>query len=87
MDEYAKLKEQLDLIEWPSVYFFKFIVQNETDKVARITALFDDGLDLRYTNSKTGKYVSVSVKEMMMTAESVIEKYKKAAEIEGIVSL
>ena len=86
-DPFDKLKEQLALQEWPNVYLFKFIMPNESSVVARITALFDDGADLKYTTSKTGKYVSVSVKELMMDTESIIERYKKASEIKGVIAL
>ena len=37
--------------------------------------------------SKKGNYVSVTAKEMMMSADKVIERYKDAAKIEGIISL
>lgn len=84
---YDKLKIQLDLLEWPTVYLFKFIAPNDSKKIAKVTALFDDGTDLHYNQSKTGKYVSISVKEMMMSSESVVEKYEEAAKIKGVMIL
>ncbi len=42
-DTLNKLKEQLELQEWPNVYLFKFIAPNDSETVAIITALFDDG--------------------------------------------
>ncbi|MCH2230659.1 MAG: DUF493 family protein [Crocinitomicaceae bacterium] len=86
-DKFDSLKEQLELQEWPMVYLFKFIMPNNSEIIANVTALFDDGSDLKYSNSKTGKYVSLSVKEMMLDVDSVIEKYKKAAEFKGVISL
>ena len=85
--DYDKLKIQLDEQEWPAVYLFKFIVPNKSDLVARATALFDDGADLNYNTSKTGKYVSVSAKEMMLSSEAVIERYLQAGNIEGLIAL
>jgi len=86
-DPYAKLREQLTLHEWPEVYLYKFIVTNKSELVAKVTSLFDDGVDLNYQPSKNGKYISVSAKEVMLDVESIINKYKKAAEIEGLVAL
>lgn len=86
-DEYAKLREQLELQSWPDVYFFKFIVPNESEKVAKVSALFDNADDLQLQPSKTGKYMSVGAKELMLDVESIIDKYKRAAQIEGLISL
>jgi hypothetical protein len=86
-DTYSKLKEQLDLQEWPDVYFFKFIVPNNAEQVAKVSALFDNANDLKLQPSKTGKYISVGAKELMLDVDSIIEKYKKAAKIEGLISL
>lgn len=87
MPDFSNLKEQLDLLEWPDIYFFKFIVNNSPEHLALATALFDETSDITLHSSKSGKFVSVSVKEMMMSAESVIAKYEKASKIEGIISL
>ncbi len=86
-DTFDKLKIQLALQEWPNVYFFKFIVPNNSEIIAKITALFDDGADLKYSKSKTGKYVSISAKEMMMDVDSIIERYEKAAKLKGVIAL
>lgn len=86
-DKFDKLKAQLELQEWPMVYLFKFIMPNDSAVIANITALFDDGADLKYSNSKTGKYVSLSVKELMLDVDSVIEKYNKASKYKGVISL
>ena len=84
---FNKLKEQLVLQDWPNVYLFKFIAPNDSELVARVTALFDDGTDLKYTTSKTGKYVSISVKELMFDVDSIMEKYEEAAKIKGVIAL
>lgn len=86
-EQFEKLKEQLELQEWPDVYLFKFIAPNQSEAVARVTALFDDGSDLHFQPSRTGKYISISAKEMMLDVESIMEKYRRAAEISGVISL
>lgn len=86
-DEYDGLRKQLDELDWPSVYLFKFVIPNKDDLLARVTALFNDATDLSYHQSRTGKYISVSAKEMMLSVDSIIEKYKEAAKIENIMIL
>ena len=88
MDEsLLKLKEQLDLQEWPEVYLFKFIIPNDLKKIALLTSLFDDGADLKFKNSRNAKYISMSVKELMVSSDSIIEKYINASKIEGLILL
>lgn len=84
---YDKLKIQLELQEWPNVYLFKFIVPNSSEKIAQATALFDDSSELNLRESSKGTYMSVSAKELMMDVDSIIEKYNRASEIEGLVAL
>lgn len=86
-DPFDKLRAQLELQEWPNVYLFKFIVPNNSHAIAQATALFDDLSELSFHESKTGKYVSVTAKEMMLTVDDIIAVYNKAAAIEGIISL
>lgn len=84
---FDKLKEQLALQEWPDVYLFKFIVPNTPEMVAKTASLFGETAELSFHESKTGKFVSVSVKEMMLDVDSIISIYEKAAEIKGLISL
>jgi putative lipoic acid-binding regulatory protein len=37
--------------------------------------------------SRNGNYMSISVKEMMLDVDSIIEKYEKSAEIKGVITL
>lgn len=86
-DSIENLRKQLELQEWPNVYLFKFIVPNDSKSLALVNALFDSSSELVMHQSKTGKFVSVSAKEMMIDVDSIIEKYKKASVIKGIISL
>ena len=82
-----KLRIQLEQQEWPDVYMFKFIVPNESEKVAQVTALFNNSTDIVMHPSKTGKYISVTAKELMLDVDSILAKYEEAANIEGLISL
>lgn len=84
---FDKLREQLLLQEWPNVYFFKFIVPNDSEKLALITGFFDTNAELTMHPSKTGKYTSVSAKTVMMDVDSIISLYERSAEIPGVISL
>jgi len=86
-DVFDNLREQLTLLEWPDVYLFKFIVPNSPEMLARATSLFGDMAELTFHESKTGKYISVSAKEMMIDVDSIIAVYERAAEIKGMIAL
>lgn len=86
-DVLSKLRGHLEQQEWPNVYFFKFIVPNESEQIAQVTALFNASSELVMHPSKTGKYMSFSVKEMMLDVDSILEVYEKASKIKGIISL
>ncbi|GAA4242857.1 MULTISPECIES: DUF493 family protein [Winogradskyella] len=87
---YEKLKSQLyDTALWPSEYLYKFIILSEGSGVNHIEALFDNlGAVITTTESKNGKYTSVSINVRMKNPEAVIAKYKEVAEnVEGVISL
>ena len=86
-DSYEKLRMQLENMNWPEIYFFKFIVPNDSELVAKVTALFDEGTDLKLQQSRNGRYISVGAKEMMISPESVIQRYKEASNIKGLIAL
>ena len=87
---YKKLKGQLEETNtWPSEYLYKFIVLSDDDKIKQIEDLFDNtGAVINTTESKNGKYTSVSINVVMKDPDAVIRKYKEvAANIEGVISL
>jgi putative lipoic acid-binding regulatory protein len=45
------------------------------------------GADIKTKSSKTGKYISLSIVLKIESANKVIEYYKKAEKIKGIISL
>ena len=87
---YEKLKGQLyDTATWPSEYLYKFIVKSDGSGILDIESLFDNmGAVINTTESKNGKYTSVSINVNMKTPEDVIAKYKEVAEnVKGVISL
>lgn len=78
-------KEKLENnYSFPTLYTFKFIVKPE--QVKEIEQLFPKH-EVSLKPSSGGKYVSTTVKIMAASSEEIIEKYKEAAKIEGIISL
>ncbi len=74
--------------KWPGVYMFKFIVRGDNEKVAQVQALFNSKTaQITVRSSSKGNFVSVTAREVMMSAEKVMEKYRQAAEIEGVMAL
>ena len=87
---YNKLREQLyETASWPSEYLYKFIVPTDVEKIKTIEDLFDNlGAVIVTTESKNGKYTSVSINVQMEDPDAVISKYQEVAQrVEGVISL
>jgi len=86
---YVRLKEELKTTStWPSEYLYKFIVPSDLKKIVEIESAFNNmGAVIKTSQSKTGKYTSVSVNVQMKNPDAVIEKYVEVSGIEGIISL
>ena len=86
-DVYANLKEKLESVQqFPGVYHFKFIITGGLDKVEELRKVLPDDEFIEQP-SKTGKYVSITVKKQVQTADEVINVYKQAGDIKGIMIL
>ncbi|AWG21622.1 hypothetical protein FFWV33_08785 [Flavobacterium faecale] len=86
---YERLKAELERSSsWPALYLYKFIVPTTVEKVQQVENAFDCmGAVIKTTQSKTGRFTSVSVDVQMKNPQEVIEKYIELSAIEGIVSL
>ena len=82
---YASLKQKLDdQFAWPMLYMFKFIVPEANKE--KVISLFKKH-DVSSRNSKNGNYVSLTVQMFMMSSQDVIDVYKKASTIDGLIAL
>lgn len=72
---------------WPQVYMFKFIIPADNKKMALVESKFSDEANISQKESSNGKYMSITVKEVMLNADAVIQKYKDVSEIEGVMAL
>ena len=88
-DFYSKLKIQLDdTSDFPADYLYKFIVPASDNQVAEVESVFNNtGAVINTKNSKTGKYVSVSIILKLNSSDEIIAYYRKVEKIKGIISL
>ena len=88
-DFYSKLKIQLDdTTDFPADYLYKFIVPASENQVTEVESIFNNTAAVINTkNSKTGKYVSVSIILKLNSSDEIIAYYRKVEKIKGIISL
>jgi hypothetical protein len=86
-EQFEKLRELLNKEDnWPMVYMFKFIVPADNQKIALVETKFSDEAIILHKESTNGKYFSITVKEVMLNADSIISKYKEMEGIEGLMA-
>lgn len=69
---------------WPSLYIFKFIVpKGKEDELKKLFPLHNTS----EKQSKNGNYLSITIQMMMPSSQAVIEIYRQAAAIEGLIAL
>lgn len=87
-EQFEKLREQLNKEkEWPIIYMFKFIIPADNRKIALVESKFSEEAVITQKESSTGKYISITIKEVMLNADSIISKYKEMEGIEGLMAL
>lgn len=69
---------------FPGSYTFKFIVKPEHEEEVKSLLV---GADVKLKPSSGNKYVSITLNKRMESSEAVVEVYKKAHTIEGIIAL
>lgn len=83
-----RMRKALDLVHsWPAVYMFKFIFEPEEERLNAVLSLFPPEAEVLRKYSTAGKYLSITVNEVMMSADEVVARYDKAAQIEGVIVL
>jgi len=73
--------------EWPSTYLFKFILPNNNELISKLLNIFGTDNKQSIHPSRNGNYVSISIEELMLSANDVIDKYEKASVLKGVMSL
>ena len=87
-DNIDKFRELLSKnTEWPLLYYFKFIIHYNQQKLDQVRDLFADPSAITYNTSKDIKFISLSCKQLMPDAGSIIDIYKKASLVDGLIAL
>lgn len=87
-NKFGELRKKLDETQsYPSVYMFKFIMEADNRKIALVENLFSENAEIYTKESGKGNYISITVKEVMMSTEEIIGIYEKAADIKGVMFL
>ncbi|MES2134313.1 MAG: DUF493 family protein [Bacteroidota bacterium] len=84
-DELRKKLEET-ITSFPYIYMFKFIIKSDNRTMAMLEAIFDNDADIIQKQSTKGNYISITVKQVVMSIDEVIAIYEKAAAIEGVMS-
>jgi putative lipoic acid-binding regulatory protein len=85
-DELRKKLEE-SITSFPYIYMFKFIIKSDNKTMALVEVIFDNDADIIQKQSTKGNYISITVKQVVMSVDEIITIYEKAAEIEGVMSL
>ncbi|WP_425389570.1 DUF493 family protein [Ekhidna sp.] len=83
-DEKAFLDKLEGAHQFPDNYTFKFIVKPEHQ--AKVEALLPQA-EVKLKPSSGNKYVSITMSQKMNSSQEVVEVYKRAHSIEGIIAL
>lgn len=84
-ESWDRFRELLDdQNDWPTRYTFKFIVP--ASNVEAVKDVFG-GHPVRIRSSSKGTYKSVTAHMKVASSQAVIETYKEASSIEGVIAL
>jgi len=87
-NDFDGLREKLEEVSFPSVYMFKFIVKSDLNKIAQVESLFhSERAQITRKESSKGAYVAITVREVMLSVDEIIEIYIQSSTIEGVMSL
>jgi hypothetical protein len=87
-EQYESLRNELNKgATWPQLYMFKFIIPADNKKLALVESKFSDKAVITQKASAQGKYISITIKEVMESADAIIVKYKEMETIDGLMSL
>jgi uncharacterized protein len=86
---FGELRKKLEesIASFPYVYMFKFIIKSDNKTMALVEVIFEEDADIVQKQSTKGNYMSITVKQVVMSVDEIISIYEKASKIEGVISL
>ncbi len=74
--------------EWPALFMFKFVVPSDNEKIALVQSLFSSKTaEIRQRPSSKGNYTAITIREVMTSAQAVLDIYEEANKIDGLIAL
>lgn len=87
-DQLNRLRDTLNQIHrWPSKYMYKFVLPSDEERITRLKMIFGESAEFKTRMSSNGNYTSITVFEIMLNADDIFDRYRRAATIPGIISL
>lgn len=86
---FDELRKKLEdsILSFPYLYMFKFIIKSDNKTMALVEVIFDNDAEIIQKQSTKGNYISITVKQVVLSIDEIISIYEKAAAIEGVISL
>ncbi len=86
--DYSKLLELLVKdFSWPTEYMFKFVIPFDAHNLYHLKILFNGEAKISHRISKSSKYISFTVIQMMDNPDEVIAIYKQAEKLDNIIAI
>jgi len=85
MPNFDRLRGLLDeKYDWPAEYTFKFIsLAGQAQEVARF--FLRDSVKVRH--SENGRYVAMTIKRKVESADEIVSVYQEVGQIKGVISI
>lgn len=86
---YDELRKKLEnsIESFPYVYMFKFIIKADNKTMALVEVLFEEDAEIIQKQSSKGNYISITVKQVVISIDEIISIYEKASAIKGVMTL
>ena len=86
---YSRFFDQLSKSQsWPGIYFFKFIVESESENLSKLKSIFSVKKAFFFEKKSSKKnFTSLSIKVNLNSPKEVIEIYKVCSKLKGIIAL
>ncbi len=87
-DRLNNLRERLNEVHtWPSIYMFKFVLPNDDERVQQLRGIFGESAEFKTRLSAKGNYISLTVRAMMLDADSIFDAYRSASSVKEVIAL
>ena len=86
---YSRFLQKLESSQkWPGKFMFKFILKENSKKIIQLKKIFTNkSVIYSKKNSSKKRFQSLSIRVNMKSAEEVVEFYKKASKLDGVICL